>query len=81
MKEIIKTNSPVRGFSRLCLGSDTQIFGEKFKQYSFFIKLLGTEPEIVGEEIKVFTIGLFLLRQDNRVRAGFVKRHQTLLKA
>jgi len=81
MKEIFKTHSPVLGFNRLCFGRDTQTFGEDFKQYSFFIKLLGSESETASEEFKVLTFGLFMVKQNNRVRAGFVKRHQILLKA
>lgn len=81
MREIFKTPSPVLGFNTLCFGADAQTLDENLKRYSCYVKLVGPEPEMRGEEFKIFTFGLFMVKQHNRVRAGFVKRHQTLLKA
>jgi hypothetical protein len=80
MKEIFKTDSPIRGFSSLCLGGGTQVFDKNKKQYSLFIKLLGAEPKESGEEVKIFTFGLFLVKNKHRLRAGFIKRHQAHVK-
>lgn len=78
---MFNARSSILGFSRLCFGRETQTFGAHFKQYSFFIKLLGAEPQLAGEEFKILTFGLIIIKQHNRMRAGFVQRQQTLLKA
>ena len=80
MKKIIKTYPPIRGFSRLCVGGETQVLDKNIKRYSLFIKLLGAEPKKTGEEVKIFTFGLFMVKNEYRLRAGFVKRHQTHVK-
>lgn len=72
---------PVPGFGKLCLGGDRQVLGEKFEQYTFYIKLLGKEPGQSGGRVKIFTIGLFVVRKESRVKAGFVKRRQVLVRA
>lgn len=72
---------PVPGFGKLCFGGDRQVLGERFEQYTFFVKLLGKEPKRSGGRVKVFTVGLFLIRKESRVKAGFVKRRQVLVRA
>ena len=72
---------PVPGFGKLCLGGDAQILGDNFTQYTLFIKLLGAEPECSGEQVKVFTFGFFVVKKESRVKAGFVKRRQILVRA
>lgn len=44
-------------------------------------KRLGLQPKESGREIKIFTFGLFIVKIDSRIRAGFVKRHQILVEA
>ncbi len=77
----LSLKKPILGYSSVSLGLDTQILGENFNQYTFLFKLSGTEPEESGEEIKIFTFGLFVIQKERRVKAGFVKRHQVLMKA
>lgn len=78
---MFKARPAILGFSRLCFGRETHTLGAHFKQHIFFIKLLGAEPQTAGGEFRVLTFGLVMVRQDNRVSAGFVKRQQTLSKA
>ena len=79
--KILTLRKSILGYSSVCLGLDTQNLGENFNQYTFLFKLSGAEPENPGEEVKVFTFGLFLLQKERRIKAGFVKRHQVLMRA
>ncbi len=47
----------------------------------FAPEAMGLQPKESKPEIKVFTFGLFFLRINSRVRAGFIKRHQILVEA
>ena len=79
--KFLTLNLPLVGLSTLCLGIGTRTLGENIKQYGVLFRLSGAEPKNSGEAVKVFTFGLFMFKKDNRVRAGFIKRHQILVKA
>ena len=44
-------------------------------------KRFGLQSKESKPEIKIFTFGLFVLKINSRVRAGFVKRRQVLVEA
>lgn len=72
---------PLAGYHNVCFGNEKQFTDEGLIKRSIFIKFLGIEPQNPGEEIKVFTFGIFLLANAGRIRLGFIKRHQILIKA
>ena len=83
------------GYDTLCLGINTETLGNDIKQYTFLVKFSGDEPkslevksqnlasksEVLTEKVKVFTFGLFMITKESRIRAGFIKRRQILIKA
>jgi hypothetical protein len=74
-------NLPILDFSAICLSVGRRSSDEGFGQYGFFFRMLSAEPKNAGEYLKVFTLGVIILRDGVRVRAGVIKRRQIFVKA
>jgi hypothetical protein len=70
------------------VGIDSRVLGLNLYRYVFLVKLTNSNHEESSssnsnnkDKIRVFTFGLFLLADNGKMRAGFLKRHQLLAKA
>jgi hypothetical protein len=79
--KVLTLDLPVAGLGTLSLNAGARTLGADLRQYSVLFRYAGAEPERAGEAVEVFTFGLFVSRRAGRVRAGFVKRHQILVRA
>lgn len=63
------------------VGVDSRTLARNYFQYAFLIKLADAHPYPDKADVRVFTFGLFLLANNGKMKAGFLKRHQLLAKA
>lgn len=93
--KILNLKINLLGYDTMSLGINTENLGDNFWQHTFLVKFSGDEPknlkinsqniiskpEILTEKVKIFTFGLFMITKESRIRAGFIKRQQVLIKA
>ncbi len=62
------------------VGLDSRTLARNYFQHAFLIKLADSPPDSDKSDVRVFTFGLFLLANNGKMKAGFLKRNQLLAK-
>lgn len=62
------------------IGIDSRTLTTNHFQYTLLFKLADSLPDSDKPNVRVFTFGLFLLANNGKMKAGFLKRNQLLAR-